>query len=226
MNIVIAVSNINYTKNCGTKPSDFKVIITFLPLSSTPNDNFAWISFKFETQDDIHEIIECVNELNEKHCTIKTNVDLPSRGKLWITSFLSVIGIGNGEFSKTRMTYKQKATDFFCYDDYCIDTQKNITIDKESQDEIEFDVPVTGTIRNNYSIMINNKTVECDSYIDNILKCRFNVNNLDGNNDIYDVYSKQCGSYYKTGIRIVTNIDYNISISYIIHMVLLFLILV
>ena len=80
LNVVTAVSNV--TKNCGTKPSDFKVIVTFLPLSSTPNDNFAWLSFKFETQEDIHELVECVNEHNEKYCTIKTNVALPSRGKL------------------------------------------------------------------------------------------------------------------------------------------------
>ena len=124
------------------------------------------------------------------------------------------------------MTYKQKDTDVFCYDDYCIDTQMKIIIDKQIQDVIEFDVPVNGSIREDYNLMINNKTVSCDSYNNSNLKCRFNVSDLDEDKEIYELYSKQCGIYYKTGIQIITSLDCNISINYIILTVFIFLILV
>ena len=199
------MSNLIYEKNCGTKPSDFKVIATFLPLSSTPNDNFAWITFKFQTQDDVHELIECVNILNEKHCILKPNVDLPSKGKLWIVNFLSVIGRGYGEFSKTGMAYKQKESDFYCYDDYCIDSQMNITMNKYNKELIEFSVPVTGNIKEDFSLMVNNKSVQCENYNGNSLKCFLNSNELDDDIDSYQLYSKQCGGYYKTGIQFVWN---------------------
>lgn len=220
------MSNLIYEKNCGTKPSDFKVIATFLPLSSTPNDNFAWITFKFETQDDIHELIVCVNELNEKHCTLKPNVDLPSKGKLWIVNFLSVIGMGYGEFSKSGMAYKQKDTDFYCYDDYCIDSQMNITMNKYNKDVIEFSVPVTGSLKEDFSLMVNNKTVKCDSYNGSNLKCYVNSNELDEGIESYQLYSRQCGGYYKTGIQFVWNNEYILRTNYTLLYILIFFILV
>lgn len=205
LNLATAVSNVVYTKNCGTTMEDFELLITFLPESSTPNDEHSWITFSFNGK--FADFLYCDIDNNIKKCYIIPEKGFPGRGLLVIKQINSSRGFGENK-KKTQMYYKYNNNDFFCYNNFCLDDNKVFNITKENKDNFEFVILIKGTIDEDIELKINNKVIPCE-IINNSLKCKLIPGIIDEKiSSTYNIYTTQCGRYYKTSIQFVFNSSY------------------
>ena len=177
-----------------------------MPIYSTPNNDFAWAEFTFTTQSNVSSLFFCNQTLNTKHCYIRPEEDFPSKGILKIANVYSVKGIGLESFIQKSLGYKYKEDDYFCYSNYCLESEINYTVSELEKDNFHFIIPVSGKIDDDYIILINEKEIPCEINEEGNLDCQLLEGIIPKMNKLsYDIYSYQCGIQYKTKMKFVHN---------------------